>query len=250
MKIEYYKEYSHELNREMEFKVFGHAGKPCLVFPSQDGRFYDYENMGMIDAAKDFINQGKIQFFCCDSIDQETWSFQQGDERTRIVQHERWFHYIVCELVPRIYDINAYENDGRFASGIMTTGCSMGGYHAVNFFLRRPDIFDKVLSLSGIFQADFFFYDYHDELTYRNSPNDYLNDMEDASNIEHYRQSQIILCCGQGEWEEDMLQSLHRLESILKEKQIDAWLDYWGYDVSHDWFWWKKQLPYFLNTMI
>ena len=41
MKVEYYKEYSHELNRDMEFKVFGHAGKPCLVFPSQDGRFFD-----------------------------------------------------------------------------------------------------------------------------------------------------------------------------------------------------------------
>ena len=37
MKVEYYKEFSHELNRDMEFKVFGHAGKPCLVFPPQDG---------------------------------------------------------------------------------------------------------------------------------------------------------------------------------------------------------------------
>lgn len=51
MKVEYYKEFSHELNRDMEFKVFGHAGVPCLVFPAQDGRFYDFENFGMIDAA-------------------------------------------------------------------------------------------------------------------------------------------------------------------------------------------------------
>ena len=53
MKVEYYKEYSHNLGRDMEFKVYGHSGRPFLVFPCQDGRFFDYENMGMIDAVKD-----------------------------------------------------------------------------------------------------------------------------------------------------------------------------------------------------
>ena len=33
MNVEYYKELSHELNRDMEFKVYGHTGIPCLVFP-------------------------------------------------------------------------------------------------------------------------------------------------------------------------------------------------------------------------
>ena len=51
MNVEYYKELSHELNRDMEFKVYGHTGIPCLVFPAQNGRFYDFENFGMIDAA-------------------------------------------------------------------------------------------------------------------------------------------------------------------------------------------------------
>lgn len=251
MKIEYFKEYSHELNRDMEFKVYGHAGKPCLVFPSQDGRFFDYENMGMIEEAKSFIDQGKIQFFCCDSIDAETWSFQDGNPRARISQHERWFHYIICELVPRIFELNAYGNGGNYASKIMCNGCSMGGYHAMNFFLRRPDIFDKVLSLSGIFDANFFFHAYQDELTYHNSPNDYLTKMDNNHPyMNMYRESQIILCCGQGEWEEDMLKSLRNMESILQAKHIDAWVDYWGYDVSHDWCWWKKQLPYFLEKML
>lgn len=35
----------------------------------------------------------------------------------------------------------------------MVTGTSMGGYHAVNVFMRRPDLFDQVLSLSGCFKA-------------------------------------------------------------------------------------------------
>ena len=48
MNIKYYKEYSHHLNRDMEFKVYGHSGQPILVFPCQDGRFYDFENFKMI----------------------------------------------------------------------------------------------------------------------------------------------------------------------------------------------------------
>ena len=46
MKVEYYKEYSPCLEREMEYKVYGHAGTPILVFPSQNGRFFDFENNG------------------------------------------------------------------------------------------------------------------------------------------------------------------------------------------------------------
>ena len=45
----YYKEYSHHLNRDMEFKVYGHAGLPMVVFPCQDGKFYDFESRGMIE---------------------------------------------------------------------------------------------------------------------------------------------------------------------------------------------------------
>ena len=40
MQIRYYKEYSRYLNRDMEFKVYGHAGRPILIFPCQSGRFF------------------------------------------------------------------------------------------------------------------------------------------------------------------------------------------------------------------
>ena len=56
MKIQYFKEYSECLGRDMEFKVFGHAGKPMLVFPCQDGRFFDFEDRGMVDIAGGFID--------------------------------------------------------------------------------------------------------------------------------------------------------------------------------------------------
>ena len=89
---------------------------------------------------REYIEAGRIQFFCCDSIDKETWSNECGDPRERIEQHERWYNYIVYELVAMIYQINTNAQQG-----IMTSGCSMGAFHALNVFLRRPDIFTKVL---------------------------------------------------------------------------------------------------------
>ena len=37
----YYKEWSTVLGREMEFKVYGHAGVPVLALPARGGRFYE-----------------------------------------------------------------------------------------------------------------------------------------------------------------------------------------------------------------
>jgi len=163
MKIDYFKEYSYCLNRDMEFKVYGHGGKPILVFPAQDGRFYDFENFNMINSIENLINSGKVQLFCCDSIDKETWSDFLGDKRHRIHMHEQWYYYITDELVPRIFEINKNSN-GYYANGILTTGCSMGATHAVNFMFRRPDIFDGCIGLSGYYDSDFSFYDYCDDL--------------------------------------------------------------------------------------
>ena len=224
MKTEYFKEYSNNLGRDMEYKVYGHAGKPVLVFPSQDGRFFDYENQGMIEAAAPYIDAGRIQMFCCDSNDQNSWSSKSWDNRARIEAQEAYVRYITEELVPRIREISTAANNGRQPSGILTTGCSMGGTHALNFLLRRPDLF------SG------------------NSPVDYINGMPyDHPYVEMYRHRDIILCCGRGAWEHPMQEDSTRMKELFEYKNIPAWVDFWGPDVAHDWPWWRKQLPYYLN---
>ena len=38
----------------------------------------------------------------------------------------------------------------------MCTGCSMGAFHAANFFFRRPDLFDTVVALSGVYGTEEF----------------------------------------------------------------------------------------------
>ena len=43
MNREYHKWYSPHLGREMEFLLFGHAGRPILVFPTSMGRYFQNE---------------------------------------------------------------------------------------------------------------------------------------------------------------------------------------------------------------
>lgn len=244
MKIEYYKEYSECLKRDMEFKVYGESGIPILVFPAQDGRFYDFENFGMVDTVGDKIEAGLIQLFCVDSIDGEGWSDMSGNPRHRTYMIEQWYYYIVDEIVPRIFEING-------ARQIITTGCSMGASHAVNFMFRRPDVFKGCIGLSGYYDSDIFFGQYHDDILYANSPIQYLDGMSNLHPyVEMYRQCTIILCCGQGAWEDEMIRSTHRMQELLSHKNIPAWIDYWGNDVNHDWNWWRLQFPYFIGHIL
>ncbi len=244
MKVEYYKEYSHELGRDMEFKVYGHAGRPCLVFPAQAGKFFDFENFKIVEAISDFIEAGRIQLFCIDSLDGETFC-AQGDPRGRMEHHERWVRYICNEMVGRIKEINGYVYDR-----IMTTGCSMGAYHAVTFLLRRPDLFDKCLAMSGIYEVDSFLPGYHDDLTYENSPAQFITNLSfDHPYMDMYESCEIVICVGKGKWEEECIASTQRMQKAFESRGIEAWIDYWGYDVDHDWPWWRKQMPYFLQFM-
>ena len=66
--------YSDRLGREMPVKRYGTKGKPCLVIPSQDGKHNDFESFGMVEACRPFIENGRLQLFCVDTIDAETWS--------------------------------------------------------------------------------------------------------------------------------------------------------------------------------
>ena len=47
MQVQYIKEYSNCLDREMEYKIYGQGGKLCLAIPSQNGRFFEWEDRGM-----------------------------------------------------------------------------------------------------------------------------------------------------------------------------------------------------------
>ena len=78
MEMQYFKDYSPALGREMECKVYGHAGRPMLYIPCQDGRFFDFEDFHMADTLAPWIESGQVMVISIDTIDKETWSDSSG----------------------------------------------------------------------------------------------------------------------------------------------------------------------------
>ena len=245
MNTEYHKWFSQHLGQDMELKIYGYFGKPVLVFPAQGGKFYEFEDFGMIEACRPLIDDGRVKIFTVDSLDNQSWANYGAHPADRAYRHQAYDAYIVNEVAAFI---RKHCNSGEIK--LLATGVSMGGYHAANFFFRHPDVFNAVIAISGLYRLNHFIGDYMDDNVYFNTPLAYLPNLEDDWYLDQYRESQIVICTGQGAWEEDMVRDTLELKRILEEKDIPAWIDLWGYDVNHDWPWWRKMMPYFLNKLV
>jgi esterase/lipase superfamily enzyme len=234
--------FSGNLGHDMELIVYGHAGQPLVCFPSQDGLVRDWESQGMVDCVGDLLEAGRLLMIAVDGIDWQSWTNKNVPVDARARRHNDYHHYITDEVVPF-----AREQGGR--ESVWATGCSMGAFHAANFFFRRPDLFDGVIAMSGLYQPKLFVGDYADDDVYYNSPLYYLPTLADPWHIEQYRRSRIIFTVGQGAWEDEALVDTHELQELLHNKGIPATFDYWGHDVEHHWYWWQKMLRHHLQGL-
>jgi esterase/lipase superfamily enzyme len=230
------------LGREMELRQYGDRGQPILVFPSHNGRVADFEGFGMVEACYHLAEQGRITLFAVDGNDWESWANHAADPAARARRHLDYDRYVMEEVVPF-----ARKRSGR--ATLWTTGCSMGAFHAANFFFRRPDVFDGVIGLSGLYDATGFTGGFCDDAVYFNSPLTFLPNLADPAILALLRRAKIAFLVGQGAWEDECLRDTRALEHVLAEKQVPAWFDYWGHDVNHDWPWWQRMLPYALERL-
>ncbi|MDY5003154.1 MAG: alpha/beta hydrolase-fold protein [Atopobiaceae bacterium] len=236
--------HSNVLGEDLGVIVYGMTGYPIIVFQTQDSKCTNYEDFGMISELADYIDGGKVQLFCVDSIDQESWSNTNGDKSWRAQRQEDYFRFVTDELVPYVHDRNG--SDLR----PLATGCSMGATHSAIAALRRPDLFQGCIALSGVYRTSFFFGDWMDENLYMNDMVQMLHDLPaDHPYIDLYNHRSLCFCVGQGAWE-DGLSDLRDMDASFKRLGISAWCDFWGYDVNHDWPWWKKQMRYFLPIVL
>ncbi len=245
MQMQYFKEYSRFFRRDMEFKVYGQGGQPCLAFACEGGRFYDWEDHGMTAALEPMIASGKLQLFCADSVDAESW-LGQNDSRLRAETQERWFNYICGELVPRILELNPeYSKQGK---KILPLGIGLGAGHAVTAALRRPDLFCGAVGLSGSYLPGGWFGDYTDDLILRNSPLEILRLMP-AAKLSAF-EAPFYLCCGQGSYEDRFLGETRQLAEALEQRGLPFDLTLLGPETGHDWPWWQKTAPAILEKAL
>jgi len=236
MNREYHRWYSPRLGKDMQLLVFGHAGTPLLVFPTSQGRFFDYEDRGMIAAVSWRYDSGAVQAYCVDSVDAESWYNRRVAPRWRIVRHQQYEDYLLNEIVPFARGRNS---DPR----LIALGCSFGGYHAVNIALRHPDIFTGFLSLSGAFDLTGFLDGYYDQDCYYHLPTHNLPGLTDPWFLSRYRRSTYVLATG---WDDQCLQQNRDLDRVMTEKAIPHQFYVWNERNSHDWPTWQRMAQMYL----
>jgi esterase/lipase superfamily enzyme len=243
MKREHHRWYSEHLGHDMDLLLYGHAGQPLLAFPSQDGRYWDWEGFGLVDALAPYLEAGRLTLAAVDSIDQESWTNVWLPPEDRARPHEAYERNFVDEVLPLL---RVATREGL----AWATGCSMGAFHAANTFFRRPDVLDGLIGVSGVYSTRIFVGDAPGDEVYFNNPLAYLPGLDDAWHLERYRRSELVFVAGQGAYEDDALADMRALEAILAAKDVPARFDYWGFDVEHHWHWWARMLDHHVGRML
>lgn len=226
--------------------AYGHHGRPLLVFPSEQGAPWDYENNGMVGANAHLLEEGRVKIYCVDSFDEQSWVANDVPLEERARRHGLFEDWIVDQVVPFIFDDCAGPQE------IITTGCSFGAYHAANFALKRADLFPLAICQSGVYDVGHLGWGEHGENTYFNNPVDYVSHLH-GDHLDWLRSRvNLILIAGQGMWEDTTgaLESTKRFAGLLASKQIPHELDLWGLDVPHDWPSWRSQIAHHLHRFV
>jgi esterase/lipase superfamily enzyme len=227
---------------------YGHYGRPLLWFASDQGWAHDFENNGLLEAIGPLVDAGRTKVYCLDSYDAQSWRRNDLPLEERARLHQKFDDFVLYDVVPAIYA----DCQGR--QDIIVSGCSFGAYHAANFTLRRADLFPLAICLSGMYDLGRIGWGERGNATYFNNPVDYVSHMH-GDHLNWIRSRvYVLLVCGQGAWEDDSasgsLSATKQFAAVLADKGIPHELDLWGYDVAHDWPWWRKQLAHHLPRFV
>jgi esterase/lipase superfamily enzyme len=242
MHREYHKWFSPHLQKDMELLVFGHSGSRIIFFPTRTARFYDYENWKVIEALRGKINNGLFQIYCVDSVDSESFYNKDIHPADRIKRHMSYEQYILNEVLPLSQALNPN-------SFLISAGCSLGAYHAMNIAIKHPELFGKVLAMSGRFdltmQMSFFddlFDGYRDENIYFNTPNQFLTNLHDPEIINQLKRMEIIMVIGE---DDVFLENNRNFSSMLWDEGIWNALHIW-HEEAHKPRYWREMLNQYL----
>lgn len=220
----------------MELLVFGHGGAPVLVFPTSKGRFYEWEDHGMVEALGEHLVRGWNQLVCVDSVDEESWYDKSKHPVDRARRHEQYERYLLDEVLPLVRSMNP-------TGYLITTGASFGAYHAVNLSFRHPAVVDRVIGLSGLYDIREMTGAYTEDAVYYQDPSHYMMHEGDAERLETLRRLDIVLCVGS---DDPSRANNEHLSGVLWEKEIWHALRIWeGW--CHDWPWWRQMIAGYIG---
>ncbi|MFI5263529.1 MAG: esterase family protein [Candidatus Kapaibacterium sp.] len=226
---------SPSLGKEMPIVSYGFAGPAFLMFPSAAADYLEYERFYLIDSIKHHLESGRIRAFSINSINSESWLSDGVEPRQRAIRHQQFNNYIANEVHPHIKQIIG-------GSPLYTTGVSFGALHAMNTLLRKPDLFDGAIGMSGVYDLKEYAKGYFDDDVYFNSPMDYLPNLTDEKILNELRDhKKIYLYTGSGEYEDPS--GSWKMADELGRKNIPNFVECWDKTWRHDWPTWREMLP-------
>ncbi len=232
MQRDYIKEYSPSLGRDMEILHFGHAGRPLLVFPTSMGRFYQWEDFGLVGALSDLIESGAIQLVCVDSVDGESWYARDRPPADRIRRHLQYERYLLDEVLPRMP-----------GGSVLACGASFGALHAVLLAVRHPTRVGGFIAMSGAYDTARWLDGYHDDEAYFTNLLAFLPGLTDEAYLGPLRaQHPKVIVTGE---QDPNVDDSVKLARLLADKGVQVGLEIWpGW--AHDWPYWKDMMRRYL----
>lgn len=234
--------FSRNLNMDMPLVAYGTAGYPLLMFPTAAADYLEYERFLLVDAIKPFIESGLIRAYSINSVNKHSLLNKGAHPAYKVEMLSRYDRYVVEEVLPLI------RNECGQDATPLTTGASLGALLAANTYFKHPDLFRGTIAMSGSYDIYNYLENHYDDNVYFNNPMMYLRNLDDGYHLPCLRRADsVVIVTGQGAYEApDRSRDLSRL---LNSKGIPHRLEVWGYDVRHDWEWWRKMLPHYLGEL-
>jgi esterase/lipase superfamily enzyme len=231
------------LGQQMPVVSYGHAGHPMLLLPTAAADYLENERFFLVKAIEPYLQAGRVRLFSINSINSQAWMDKTLPVQEQARRQALFVRYIEDEVVPYIRRVT-----GNSEARIATSGASFGGFHAANTMLRRPDLFDSTIAMSGFYDlGPDYLKGYSDDNCYFNNPVWYVQNLEGHSLYLLQTSCKIHILTGQGAYEAP--DESRKLSGVLTAKGIPHALEIWGHDVNHDWPWWRKMLPYAIERM-
>jgi esterase/lipase superfamily enzyme len=225
MKREYRRWYSPRLHRDMELLILGHAGAKVLMFPTREGRFWEYEKLGVVTRLANKVEAGQLQLFCIEGLARESFYNHGLHPADRIRRAKALEEYVLNEVLP----LMAWTNPHACT---IAMGCSLGAYQAASLVFRHPHLFRKLVAFSGRYDLTMkvesfndLFEGYYCDDIYFHMPTHFLPGLQCSWRLERLRQVDIVLAVGTAD---PFLENNRHLSRLLDEKRIRHQLHYWN----------------------
>ncbi len=194
------------LDQDMGLRVYGHDGRPLVAFPSQDGRFWDFEGFGMVEACAGLIEAGRVRIVAVDGIDWQSWTNRVGPPGGPRLAATRTTTATSSRSSSRSSaSRRRARRPGRPVRAWAPT--------------TRPTCCSATRTLStgsspcrGSTSVRDWVGEHMDDAVYFNSPLRYLPGLDDPWYLERLREAKIAFVVGQGAWEEAMLVDTRAME--------------------------------------